>query len=294
MNVNFEWYKVFYFVASTLSFSEASEKLFITQSAVSQSIKQLEERLNCKLFLRSTKQVLLTQEGEHLFRHIEQAYNFIKAGERSIEEIHSLQKGEVRIGASDTICKYYLMGYFQEFHRKYPSVKIHVTNRTSPECIHLLEKGSVDFIVINLPAKSPYPQLDMKPIKAIQDVFIGGSSFSHLKDRKVSLQELSQLPLLMLEKNTTTREFFDRYSQGKGFHIIPEIELGSVDLLIEMTRIGLGISFVPKDYIQKDLAEGAVFVLDVEDAIPTRTLGIMTHRRLPVSMAAAKFMELLR
>jgi len=236
----------------------------------------------------------LTREGEQLFRHIEQAYNFIKAGERSIEELHSLQTGEVRIGASDTICKYYLMNYFQEFHRKYPSVKIHVTNRTSPECIQLLEKGSVDFIVVNLPPRSPYPQLDMKPIKDIQDVFIGGSSFADLKDRKVSLQELSQLPLLMLEKNTITREFFDRYTHDKGLHIVPEIELGSVDLLIEMTRIGLGLSFVPKDYIQKELAEGAIFVLDVEEDIPSRTLGVMTNRRLPLSMAAAKFMELLR
>ncbi len=113
MDINFELYKVFYFVSKTLSFSEASSKLFISQSAVSQSIKTLEEKIGCQLFFRNTKRVRLTREGDILFKHVEQAYNFIKAGERTLEEMHSLEQGDIRIGASDTICKYYLMPYLK-------------------------------------------------------------------------------------------------------------------------------------------------------------------------------------
>jgi DNA-binding transcriptional LysR family regulator len=141
MDISFELYKVFYYVAKTLSFSEASGKLFISQSAVSQSIRLLEEKLSCSLFNRSTKQVKLTQEGEILFKHIEQAFHFIKSGERSVQEIHGLLHGEIRIGASDTICKYYLLPYFKKFNQLYPQIKISITNRTSPICIDLLKKA---------------------------------------------------------------------------------------------------------------------------------------------------------
>jgi DNA-binding transcriptional LysR family regulator len=151
MDINFELYKVFYHVAKNLSFSAASHSLFISQSAVSQSIKLLENKLQTRLFIRSSKQVKLTQEGQILFRHIEQAFNFIKTGERSIEEINHLQKGQVRIGASDTICKYHLLPYFKKFNQLYPQIRIQVINRTSSACIDLLRKSMVDIAVINIP-----------------------------------------------------------------------------------------------------------------------------------------------
>jgi len=291
-DISFELYKVFYHVAKNLSFSEASQKLYISQSAVSQSVRLLEDKLNCTLFNRTTKQVRLTTEGEVLFRHIEQAYNFIKGGERSIEEIHGLKQGEIRIGASDTICKYYLLPFLQKFNRQYPAIKINITNRTSPICIELLRKGSIDAAVVNLPPRYE-GQLQVTKLKSLQDVFIAGPAFFHLRDRIFSLQELTAYPLLMLETNTITREFFDQFLAEKGVSLRPEIELGSIDLLIELTKIGLGISFVSREYIERDLAAGSICELRINDKIPPRFLGIMTNQAIPLPAAARKFIDML-
>lgn len=293
MDINFELYKVFYYVAKSLSFSEASEELFITQSAVSQSIKLLEEKLKCKLFFRNTKRVKLTREGTILFEHIEQAFNFIKSGERTLEEMNSLGHGEIRIGASDTICKYYLMPFIKTFNHTYPNVKIHLTNRTSPKCIELLRKGSVDLSVINIPEKCSYNNILVKSTKTIRDVFIANDNFKELKGRKVSLKELENYPLIVLERNSTTREFFDNLMEKYDVSIKPEIELGSVDILMEMAKIGLGIAFVSYECVNQELNKDDIFILDIKEEIPDRNLGFLIHSNIPLPLAASKFVELL-
>ena len=151
MDINYELYKVFYHVASSLSFSEASKQLFISQSAVSQSIKVLEKKLGITLFIRSTKRVQLTPEGEILFRYVEPAVNLIQRGEAQIMESSALGGGQIRIGASDTICRYFLVPYLNRFHREHAGVHIKVTNQTSTRCVDLLESGQVDLIVTNYP-----------------------------------------------------------------------------------------------------------------------------------------------
>ena len=293
MDINFELYKVFYYVAKTMSFSAASEQLYISQSAVSQSIKLLEEKMGCQLFFRNTKKVRLTREGEILFKHVEQAYNFIKSGERAITEMHTMNQGEIKIGASDTICKYYLLPYLKKFTQIYPNIKIHVTNRTSPRCIDLLRNGSVDFSVINIPERFSISNLNLKKTKTIRDVFIASDNFSDLKDRKVSLKELEKYPILVLEKNSTTRSYFDNLMIKNKVGIKPEVELGSIDLLVEMAKIGLGVAFVPDECIHEELDKGELFVLDIKEAIPQRDLGIITHKSIPLSIAAAKLVEMV-
>lgn len=292
MDISFELYKVFYYVAKNLSFSEAAQQLFISQSAVSQSVRLLEEKLGCSLFNRTTKQVKLTAEGKVLFLHVEQAYNFIKSGERSIEEIHGLKQGEIRIGASDTICKYYLLPYMRTFNKRYPAIKIKITNRTSPICMQLLKQGSIDLAVVNLPSHSD-PQLETTKLMPLQDLFIAGPAFFHLQSSALNLHDLSGYPLLMLEKNTVTRTFFDTFLAQNGVCLTPEIELGSIDLLIELTKIGLGISFISREYIQQDLASGNLRELRIKEEIPPRFLGIMTNKAIPLPAAARGFIDLL-
>ena len=292
MDVNFELYKVFYYVAYKKSFSSAAKKLFISQSAVSQAIRQLELKLDCSLFFRNTKRVTLTHEGQALYTYVEQAFNFIKSGEKRLGDMNSLVSGEIKIGASDTICKYYLMPYFKIFNEKYPGIKIKVTNRTSSKCIELLKNGSVDFSVVNIPLNKEFPQLEFRDTRAVQDVFIAGNSYIHLKGKELHLKDLEKLPLLVLEKNTITREFFDRMLEGYGVEINPDIELGSIDVLVDMARIGLGIAFVP-DFCAKSAVESDVFVLDIKEEVPQRHMGVVTHKNIPLSVAASKFLEML-
>lgn len=293
MDINFELYKVFYYVAKNLNFSLASNELFISQSAVSQSIKLLEEKLQTRLFIRNSRSVKLTREGEILFRYIEQSFNLIKTGERNLQEIHYLKKGEVRIGASDTICKHYLLPYFKKFNQLYPQIKLRVTNRTSATCIELLKKGVIDLAVINIPGRKKFKNLTVKQWKIVQDIFVAGKNFEHLKNREIKLQELTAYPLLMLEKNSVTREFFDNFLKQNGFDVNPEIELGSVELLIELAKIGLGISFIIKEYAQKELENGQLFMLNLKEQIPPRQLGIMIQKTIPLPIAAQKFVDLL-
>ena len=293
MDINFELYKVFYHVAKQLNFSEAAQHLYISQSAVSQSIKLLETKLNCQLFLRHTKQVRLTQEGESLYRHIEQAYHFIKSGEKNIHQIQLLEEGEVRIGASDTICKYHLLPFIKEFHHQYPKIRIHITNRTSPVCIELLKKGQVDLAVVNLPEESLETSFQVNHLAKVHYAFIAGEAFTDLKNREVSLKELEQYPVLTLEKNTTTRSLLDAFLLQNHIDITPEIEISSIDLLIEFAKIGLGISFVMQDSLKGIFPRDDLFQLNIKEKLPQRNLGVLSHTNLPVPIAASRFLELL-
>lgn len=289
MDINYELYKVFYFVAISLSFSEASKQLFISQSAVSQSIKVLEKKLNQSLFIRSTKRVQLTPEGEILLRHIEPAMNLIKRGEAQILEANTLGGGQLRIGASDTICRYFLVPYLNRFHKEYPNVHIKVTNQTSIKCVDLLESGQVDLIVTNYPNSQLNNTNQIKVIKDFSDVFIASKKYFNLYSKKVTLQELQTHPILMLDRNSTTSEFVHHIFQQHQLDLVPEIELSSNDLLIDLARIGLGIAFIPDYCVPVDSDD--LYIVDLEEDLPTRQIVIVHNQHLPVSQAAEKFVD---
>ncbi|SHI41084.1 LysR family transcriptional regulator [Lutispora thermophila] len=293
MDVNFELYKVFYYVAKLNSFSEAADKLYISQSAVSQSIKALESKLGIKLFIRNTKNIRLTTEGEKLFAYVEQAVNLFSKGERLIDEMKELEEGEVRIGASDTICRHFLLPYIERYHTQYPNIKIHIISRTSPVCTQLLEKGEVDLAVVNINENYDYKSFNISILKEIEDIFVAGKRFNVLKGRKVTLEELSQYPLLILEKNTNTRASFDKLFQEQGMKVKPEIELSSIDLLIDMAKIGLGISYVVKDAAVSAISDGSLFTIDLKEKIKPRQLGLLIHKDIPLPRAAQELVNLV-
>ena len=279
MDINYELYKVFYYVATTLSFSEASKKLYISQSAVSQSIKALEGKLSQTLFIRSTKKVRLTPEGEILLRHIEPAISLIRRGESQLLESITTG-GQIRIAASDTICRYFLVPYIERFHQAFPNLHIKIINATSIRCVDILKNGQADFIVVN------YPNAYLN--KQFRDVFVANQSFSQLKDRKPSLAELSEYPLLMLDKQSTTSEFLHSLFQQHQLELVPEAELSSNDLLIDLARIGLGVAFVPDYCVPDDSDE--LFIVETRESLPQRELAVVYNDKLPVSPAVTEFL----
>lgn len=288
MDINYELYKVFYHVATTLSFSEAASKLYISQSAVSQSIKALEKKLGQTLFIRSTKKVRLTPEGELLLRHVEPAMTLIKRGESQLIE-SSEGVGQLRIGASDTICRYFLVPYLEMFHKSFPNAHIKVTNATSIRCVELLESGQVDLIVVNAPNTYLGNLSTAKKIRSFRDVFIANRSFSELERKKLSLKQLSEYPILMLDKHSTTSEFLHTLFQNQQLDLVPEIELNSNDLLIDLARIGLGIAFIP-DYCLKEMPDD-LFIVETKEELPQRDLVIAYNDRIPVSKATLEFLN---
>ena len=291
MDINYELYKVFYHVAITLSFSEASKQLFISQSAVSQSIKVLEKKLNQKLFIRSTKRVQLTPEGEILFKHIEPAMNLIKQGENQLLEAHTLNGGQLRIGASDTICRYYLVPYLNQFHKQFPHVHIKVTNQTSIACASLLEHGQVDFVIVNYPNSALSSTHIPRVINEFHDVFVANRQYFPLDGREVSLASLQKYPILMLDRKSTTSEFLHAMFQRSHLDLVPEIELSSNDLLIDLARIGLGIAFVPDFCIPAD--DKDLFVVKLKEELPKRQMVVAYNERMPLSQTAKQFMSML-
>lgn len=288
MDVNYELYKVFYYVASTLSFSEAASQLFISQSAVSQSIKTLEKKLNQTLFIRSTKKVQLTPEGEILLRHIEPAVHLISRGETQLMDT-SAGGGQLRIGASDTICRYFLVPYLEKFHKAFPGAHIKVTNATSIKCVELLESGQVDLIVVNCPNAYLGNLSSVKIIKSFHDVFIANQSFKDLKGKKLSYGQLLEHPILMLDKKSTTSEFLHSQFQQHQLDLVPEIELSSNDLLIDLARIGLGLAFIP-DYCI-DNSDDDLFTIDLKEKLPARELALAYNKHLPISGALEEFLS---
>ena len=289
MDINYELYKVFYHVAVSLSFSEASKQLFISQSAVSQSVKVLERKLGITLFIRSTKRVQLTPEGEILLRYIEPAVNLIKRGEAQLMESSTLGGGQLRIGASDTICRYFLVPYLNQFHKAFPNVHIKVTNQTSTKCVDLLESGQVDLIVTNYPNSHLPERMKTIPIHTFQDVFIASQEYyPELMNQSITLKELLKHPILMLDRKSTTSEFLHQLFQQHQLDLVPEIELGSNDLLIDLANIGLGIAFVP-DYCLT--GSKSLFQVHITEPLPTRELVIAHNAHLPVPQAAKAFIQ---
>ncbi|PKM56291.1 MAG: LysR family transcriptional regulator [Firmicutes bacterium HGW-Firmicutes-5] len=289
MEINLELYKVFYHVAKYLSFSVASQVLYLSQSAVSQSIKQLESKLDTPLFNRSTKQVTLTPQGEKLMEYIEPALHLIAGGEAYLKETMTLDRGQLHIGASDTICKYYLLDYFKKFHHLYPGVEIRVTNRTSLQCVSLLRKGLVDLIVTNLPNNSIREDMHVMPVQTFQDVFIASHLYA-IDSGPHTLSALSKHPILMLARQTTTSNYLYQLFESDGLSITPSVELGSIDLLIDLTGIDLGISFVP-DFCMKNRPD--LRILETSVPIPRRQLGVVVPEKRPLSEASKKFIALL-
>ena len=291
MDINYELYKVFYYVASSLSFSEASKKLFISQSAVSQSIKTLEKKLDQPLFIRSTKKVQLTPAGQVLFKHIEPAMNLIARGENQLLDSTTLGLGQLHIGASDTICRYFLVPYLKEFHKTYPNVPIKLTNATSIQCVDLLEQGKVDMIITNFPNGYLNHSYIRKTVADFSDVFIANPNYFHLKQKQISYQELNQYPIMMLDRHSTTSEFLRNVFLQHQLELVPEIELSSNDLLLDLAKIGLGIAFVPDYCVPANTKD--LFILDMKEKLPNRQMIAAVNTGLPISAATEAFLSIL-
>lgn len=290
MDINFELYKVFYQVASTLSFSEASKKLFISQSAVSQSIKTLERKLGQPLFIRSTKKVQLSPAGQTLLMHVEPAINLLQKGETRLLDSNVLGLGQLHIGASDTICRYFLVPYLKQFHEQFPEVPIKVTNATSPRCVDLLAKGMIDLIITNYPNFRMSEAYVQKIVAHFQDVFIANPACLDLQQEEFSLADLNHYPILLLERQSTTSHFLHSLFLQHQLELIPAVELSSNDFLMDLARIGLGIAFVP-DYCLS--AEDELCVLTIKEMIPKRQMAAAINPDLPLSPAAQEFLKLL-
>lgn len=289
---NLEYYKVFYYVAKHGSLTVAAGKLSVSQPAVSQSMKLLEGQLGVRLFVRGARGVRLTQEGELLFAYVDSAFAQLRQGERRLQQLLDLELGEIRIGASDMTLRFYLLPYLELFHEKYPKIKVRVTNAPTPETIQYLAEEKIDFGVVSAPI-SVSEELCVRQVREIEDTFVAGRRFAEYQDRRLPLGELEKLPVISLEKNTSTRSYLDSFLQENGVELHPEFELATSDMIVQFAARNLGVGCVMKDFAKEQLSDGTLFELQFVKKIPKRSFCVITRPRAPLSPAAMNLLKLL-
>ncbi len=292
MSVNLELFKVFYTVVKVGSITRAAKELFISQPAVSQSIKQLEDQLGGRLFVRTSKGMELTPEGAAIFEYVERATSLLAEAENKFNQLKNLMIGTIRIGASDNICKNFLLPYIKTFHNMYPDVIIQITNGTSRETVGLLKSGKVDVGFVNFPVINEH-DLDSKECDSLNDCFVCGSKFLEFSKAPVSIETLSRLPLILIEKGTNTRRFIDDFFDSHDTAIKPEFELGSHDLLLEFAKMNLGIACVTEQFVTKELENGTLHKIKLVPPIPARNIGYIKLKNVAMTFASQRFLEII-
>lgn len=292
MNISLEYYKIFYHVAKCQSITAAAGELCISQPAVSQGLKQLEQALGTKLFIRTAKGVNLTNEGVTLYTYVKNGYDQIMLGEQKLQEMLNMTTGEIRIGASDMTLQFYLLPYLRRYHQLYPDIKVTVTNAPTPQTIEHLQAGRIDFGIVSQPFKVEQ-HLRVLPVREIQDVFVAGAKFWNYKNKMLRYENLTTLPIISLEQDTSTRRYVNKFLEENQVKLEPEFELATSDMIVQFALQNLGIGSVVRDFAERYIQTDELFVLQFDKQIPRRQICVVNDERIPLSVAAGKLMELL-
>ncbi len=281
MNINFELYRIFYVVANKKNITKAAEELFISQPAVSKAIKKLENNLGGKLFNRTKKGVVLTEEGKEFYNYIKIALEYINNAENKFNDLINLETGTIKIGVSATLTKYFLTPFLEKFHDLHPKINIQIDTNITKVLFDKLKNGLLDLVILNLPYKK---ENDIKIIKCknIQDAFYANKNYENLKNKELSLNELNNYPLVLQAKSSNTRTFLDGVAKENNVTLNPNMELASYSLVTEFTKIGFGIGYLTKEYIQDELKNKELFEIKLKEKIPRRSIGIAySNKNLP-------------
>ena len=289
MKTKLDYYKIFYETARHASFSTAARNLYISQSAISQCISQLEDDLGTRLFVRSRRGVTLTKEGNLLFKKVESAIMAIEQGETLLARLHHLESGSLIIAAGDTITKHYLLPYLEKFHKLYPGVRIEMTNSYSSRLLQFVKEGKAELAFVNLPANDE--ELCIKPCFEIHDIFVCGPDYKIKKS--YTWDEIAKEPLILLETNSSSRHYVDKNFSKKHIELTPQIEIAVHDLLIQFASIHLGISCVVKEFSTKSLDDSSIKEMPLNPPLPPRSVGYAYLKHNPLSLPAQAFLKLI-
>ena len=290
MKTKLDYYRIFYETARYRSFSTAAGRLYISQSAISQCIHQLESDLNVQLFVRTRKGVSLTNEGKILFLKVENAINSIEQGESQLERLRHLKSGELKIAAGDSITTHFLLDHLEKFHALYPDIRIEMESSYSSEMIAFVKEGKTDLAFVNMPFYDD--ELIIEPLFEITDTFVCGPNFE--QKNSYSWEEVAQLPLILLEKNSSSRCFLDKIFMDKGISLNPQIEIAAHDLLIRFASIHLGVSCIVEEFSKEELEKGLIKKISLNPPLPKRSIGCAYLKNAPLSYAAKAFIDLIK
>ncbi len=284
-------YRIFYTVAKTQNISKAAKELYISQPAISKSIQKLEESLGCELFRRSSRGVLLTEEGELLFTHVSSAFETLTLGEDKLKNSLELGVGHLKIGVSSTLCKYMLLPYLKDFTKRYPHINISIVCQSTNESLQMLEENKIDIGLIARPENQK--TLNFSNVAEIEDIFVATEAYLNvLNARGISSDAILQnSTLMLLDKHNMTRQYIDDYLQENKIETRDLIEVSTMDLLIDFAKTNLGVACVIRQFVQNELANKELLEIPLGFPIHKREIGFAYKNTLKPSKSLELFID---
>ena len=292
MDITYDYYRIFYYVATCKSFSKAAGLLSANQSNISRFINNLEHQLGCKLFVRSNRGISLTPEGEKLYSHVKIAQEQFRAAELELINDKNLSGGTITISVSDTALHGHLLPILGAFHSTHPGIHLRILTHSTPQAIQVLKNRLVHFAVVTTPSNIK-PPLKETCLKSFQEILIGGKHYSFLKDTPHHLSGLIQYPFVCLGKDTITYEFFSNLLLKYDLVFKPDIEVASTNQLMPMIKNDLGIGFIPERFAREALENGEVFSIPLEEPIPRRSICLVENTSRCLSIAANALKQMI-
>lgn len=289
MNVDLELYKVFYVVAKNKHMTRASEELHISQPAISQSIKKLEDQLGGTLFLRSNKGMELTEEGKMFYEYVKGALELIGHAENEFTSFKDLSKGEIKVGCSTTLTKLILMDALENFHKDYPNININIVNGLTSNLINDLKLGKLDFVIFN-ESNVKENNLYLEKIKELKQGFVYNPDY--YTDNVKTFSDLNKLPLILQNGESNSRKLLDYIALQKHVKLIPRMEVVSQELISEFANIGLGVGFVIIDLANRNFKN--LKELEINKTIPNINVYLALNKSVLLTFASKKFLEYFR
>ena len=279
MYVDWEYYKIFYYVAKYQNFTKAARVLGNNQPNITHSMNRLESQLNCVLFIRSNRGVTLTPEGEMLYSRIASA-------------AVQIQDAEEELSATETALNIYLSEKLRAFHNNFPGIRLRISNHSTPQAVQAVKNGEVDFAIVSTPAEIE-SGLKMVELKPFYEVLVGGRTFTALASQSLTLKELRSYPLISLSDESVTRSLYRQFFLDHGAVLKPDTEAATTDQMLTLVKSELGLAFVPEPMAKEALERGELVQLHLQEIIPTRSICLVYDRHRPLNTAARKFQQML-
>lgn len=289
MYISYEYYRIFYHVARCGNLTKAAEALQNSQPNLTRAIRNLEAEIGCPLFSRTNRGMILTPEGEGLYRHIKIACTEIEAGEAAVTQSRTLERGNVFLAASEGALRCLLLPVLKRYQEKYPGVHLRISNHSTPQAIAALKEGTADIAVVTTPT-APSASLTETPVRPIHEYAVCSPFFRTLTNRQVKLEELLEFPLISLGADTKSFEFYSGFFAAHGLPYHPDIEAFTADQILPMVEADLGIGFVPEEFLEK---WSNVCRIDLEEKIPERNVVVIKRKGQPLSVAAKELEKMI-
>ncbi len=288
MYISYDYYRIFYYVASSGSVSQAAARLRNNQPNLTRAIKNLEAELGCTLFLRTNRGMRLTPEGERLYAHIRVAFEQIESGEAELMQMRALKTGTIRIAASEIALHCALLPVLSAFRSRHAEIRLKISNHTTPQALAALKNGLVDLAVVTTPTL-PDDALCLRTLRRVHEcaVCVG---FPELCGRPVTPEELLRYPIVSLGTKTMSYRLYDSYFAAHGLRFVPDVEAATADQILPLVSAGLGIGFVTEDFLRD--AQGLT-VLSLTSPLPTREICVAKRGGQPLSLAAQALEDML-